>query len=146
MKKVKFEISAGGIVFKKDGSKIQIAFLLDPYKKWTFAKGHPLNRNESLETAAMRETREELGLKKLRVVEKLGKIDLWFKKKGVLIHKPVHYFLMQAPSGAKLFPQKKEKIFQAKWVDINKSIEFSGYKNIRPLLKKATLIIKKQPF
>jgi len=144
-KKFKFEISAGGIVFRKIGGKVEIAFLLDPYKKWTFAKGHPLNRSESLEMAAMRETKEELGLNKLRVVEKLGKIDLWFKKKEVLIHKPVHYFLMQAQNSAKLFPQKKEKIFKAKWVDIDEAVQFSDYKNIRPLLKKAILIIKKQP-
>lgn len=147
--KIKFEISAGGIVFRKVGRDCQIAFLLDPYKKWTFAKGHPTSRQESLEDAALRETREEMGLKNLRVVEKLGKIDLWFWRKlqgkKVLIHKPVYYFLMQAPADAQMRPERAEKISKTRWVDINEAIKFSSYKNIHPLLKKAILKINKLP-
>ncbi|MEW6407677.1 MAG: NUDIX domain-containing protein [Patescibacteria group bacterium] len=146
--KVKFEISAGGIVFRKTRSEFQIAFLLDPYKKWTFAKGHPKSRRESLKDAALRETQEEMGLRSLKVIEKLGKIDLWFwqnlRERKVLIHKPVYYFLMQTKASASgMSPQKSEKIFKTKWVDIEKAIGFSSYKNVRPLIKKAILKIKK---
>lgn len=142
--KVKFEISAGGIVFRKTRRGSDIAFILDPYKKWTFAKGHP-KKGESLAACAKRETEEETGLKNLKMIEKLGKIDLWFWRKGFLIHKPVYYFLMMSPNErARMRPQRKEKIFKAAWIEIDKALAFSGYKNVRPLLKRAISEIKEK--
>lgn len=140
-RKVKFEISAGGIVSRKIGHNYQIAFLLDPYEKWTFAKGH-LEKGESLEAAAEREVEEEMGLRNLKIINKLGKIDFWFRWRGKLIHKLVYYFLMEAPTHSKPKPQKKEGITKIKWVDINEAMDFCSYKNIKPLLKKAISKIK----
>lgn len=143
VKKIKMEFAAGGIIFRKKKNKIQIAFILDPYGKWAFAKGH-LHKNESLEEAARREVEEETGLKNLKIIRKLGKMDFWFRRQsGTLVHKFVHYFLMQAPASAKFVPQVEEKIFKAKWVDLEKALDFCGYKNTKPLLKKAILMIKK---
>src|SRR3989338_7733862 len=98
--RMKVEISAGGIVFKRTPRGVRVAFIMDPYNKWAFAKGH-VEKGETVEQAALRETREEMGLRKLRIVAPLGVIDFWFhdryrpETKGVLVHKYVHYFLMQ---------------------------------------------------
>lgn len=146
-KKVKFEISAGGIVFKKlkikdERLKAMIAFILDPYRHWAFPKGH-IKKGEKVISAALRETKEETGICDLKIIDKLGKMDFWFQQKGVLIHKLVYYFLMQTPDHSEMQPQKKEKIFKARWIEIDRALDFCGYKNTKPILKKAILKIKK---
>src|SRR5262245_584872 len=72
------EVSAGGIVFKRTPRGVRVAFILDPFSKWAFAKGH-VEANESVEHAAVRETMEEMGLDQLRIVAPLGVIDFWFR-------------------------------------------------------------------
>lgn len=139
--RVKVEISAGGIVFKRTPKGVRVAFVMDPYNKWAFAKGH-VEKGEAIVEAAVRETREEMGLKKLRVVAPLGTIDFWFRDryraetKGVLVHKYVHYFLMQTPTGAYGKPQKTEKIRRIIWTPLGKALETSSYEDVRPMLQR----------
>lgn len=138
--KVKMEVSAGGIVFKRTPQGVRLAFIMDPYGKWTFAKGHP-ETDESLVDAAVRETREEMGLGRLKVIKPVGHIDIWFRDryrpetKGMLVHKYVHYFLMQAPAAAKGRPQFKEKIRKIIWVPLGRAMRVSSYKDVRPVLE-----------
>lgn len=137
--RVRVEISAGGIVFKRTPKGVRLAFIMDPYGKWTFAKGHP-EAGESIVDAAVRETREEMGLGRLKVVKPVGKIDIWFRDryrpetKGMLVHKHVHYFLMEAPAHAKGRPQFKEKIRKIIWVPASRAPDTSSYKDVRPVL------------
>lgn len=137
----KLEISAGGIVYKKTPHGYKILFVLDPFGKWTFPKGH-VEKGEKIKDAALRETREEAGLKDLRVVLDLGKIDYWFRWKGELVHKLVYFFLIEAPFSAQAMPQKKEGISEVRWVDLDKALEFSSYKDIRRALKKGIEYLK----
>lgn len=138
---VRVEVAAGGVVFKHAPQGIKVAFILDPYGKWAFAKGH-VEKGETIEQAALRETREEMGLGRLRVVASLGKIDFWFRDryregtKGEMIHKHVHFFLMEAPPSAQGQPQKKERISKVIWVDLSRVLKMSGYKDVRPLIMK----------
>lgn len=134
------EVSAGGIVYKRTPQGVRIAFILDPFGKWAFAKGH-VEEGETIEAAAVRETREEMGLDDVRIVRPLGKIDFWFRDRyrpatrGALVHKYVHYFLMEAPSDAKGKPQKQEKIRRVSWVPIDKMLRRSSYKDVRDILR-----------
>lgn len=140
--KVMVEISAGGIVFRRTPKGVRLAFIMDPFNKWAFAKGH-VEKGESIIDAAVRETQEEMGIDKLRVIAPLGTIDFWFRDryrpetKGVLIHKYVHYYLMQAPSRAFGRPQKKEKIRRIIWVPLRDAMRKSSYDDVRPILRKA---------
>ncbi len=148
--RVRMEVSAGGIVFKRTPQGVRVAFIMDPYGKWTFAKGHP-EKGETIAAAALRETREEMGLGRLRIVAPLGKIDIWFRDryrketKGMLVHKFIHYFLMEAPASAKGQPQQKEKIRNLIWVPLPRAIATSNYKDVRPLLQKAIAILSRRP-
>lgn len=143
------EYSAGGVVFRITASHIEIAFLLDPFQKWTFAKGH-IEPGEKVEDAAMREVREEMGVKKIRLISPLGRIDWWFKErrarahspKGALVHKFAHYFLMQVPEKTKLSAQKSERIYEVRWVPLDEAIKLSSYEDVKPVLKKAVAILK----
>lgn len=139
---VRTEVSAGGIVFKRLPQGIFVAFLLDPFSKWTFAKGH-VEPGEKSERAALRETEEEMGLKDLRVVDYLGKIDFWFQSEGVRVHKFVYYYLLEAPPGARGKPQREERIQKVAWVPINDALARSSYRDTEPVLKKALAQLKK---
>lgn len=144
-KRVKIEVSAGGIVFKKTERGIFIAFILDPFNKWTFAKGH-VEKNEASESAALRETKEETGIKGLKVIDYLGKIDFWFKdsfkEKGATIHKFVYYYLLEAPADAITKPQEYEKIQEVRWVPLGDALGFSSHKDVEKVLRKAINYLK----
>lgn len=140
--KARKEVSAGGIVFKRTPRGVRIALILDPFGKWAFAKGH-VEKGETIRDAAVRESMEEMGLSDLKVIKPLGKIDFWFRdryrkeSRGMLIHKDVHYFLMEAPADAKGKPQKKEKIRKLIWTGIAHVEKKSGYTDVRPIVAKA---------
>ncbi len=143
-KQVRTEYSAGGVVFRKTSRGLEIAFLLDPFDKWTFAKGH-IEQGESIKSAAVREVKEEMGIKTLRVIAPLGRIDWWFKERrgtvhsprGAMVHKFAYYFLMETPSHTVLRAQKSELIKAVRWVPATQALRFSNYKDVKPVLSRA---------
>ncbi|NQV90342.1 NUDIX domain-containing protein [Candidatus Uhrbacteria bacterium] len=142
---VQREISAGGIVFQKSGNSLVFAVMKDSYGKWTFPKGH-VEAGEDIEEAAARETLEELGLEQVRLLDYIGKIDIWFRdkfhKKGQLIHKDIHYYLFQSPMGSVLHPDPEEHVYEAKWVPLSKVERVSSYPDMVPIVKKALELVK----
>lgn len=142
-KKIRTEISAGGVVFRRLGEQILIGFILDPYNKWIFAKGH-VERGEKIHDAAVRETCEEMGLHRVRRKQKLGIITFRFRFRGVKIHKTVHYYLMEAHPRDSGAPQASEKIKEVRWVPLAHAIDQLGYKNTRKILERAIEIISKE--
>lgn len=139
---MRVEVSAGGIVYRKRSGLIEVGFILDPYDKWAFPKGH-VEAGEKTDEAALREAEEEMGIKGIKMRDYLGKADFWFRdryvRKGELVHKFLHYYLMEAPSTAVAKPQKKEKIQAVRWVPLPEAYERSDYPDIEPLLRKAII-------
>ena len=123
-----------------------MALVLDPFGKWTFAKGH-VEAGETIEQAAVRETMEEMLLRGLKLEQPLGTIDFWFREKyrpgskGMLVHKFVHYFLMEAPPGEWGSPQRDEKIRKIVWVDPKEALRLSSYDDVAPVLEKAMIAL-----
>lgn len=144
--KVQVEISAGGVVYKRTRKGLRMSLMLDPFGKWTFAKGH-LEPGETIEQAAVRETTEEMAIRGLKLQQPLGTIDFWFREKyrpgskGMLVHKFVHYFLMEAPPGEWGSPQKDEKIRKITWVPPRDAVRLSSYEDVRPVLEKALIAL-----
>lgn len=145
------EISAGGLVFKRTKRGYFFAMLKDSYGKWTFPKGH-IHAGESYQQGAEREILEEMGVKNLKLVKKLGTIDIWFRDrfvfKGRLIHKFIHYYLFEVKDNIRLEkPEPKaggEKIQAVAWVPAEEVVKRSNYKDMKPIIRRAfeTLRIK----
>jgi len=139
-KKARVEHSAGGVVFRRAGRQVLIGLILDSYHKWTFPKGH-VEKGETVGQAALRETREEMGLKRLRLVAPLGGISIWFKDRyqhvGETIHKYIDFFLMETAPEERGAPERRERIYAIRWVPYRRAIKLAGYKNIKPVLKAA---------
>jgi len=124
--------------------------LKDSYGHWTFPKGH-LEQGETTRQAAIREIEEEMGLRKLKPLAKLGTIDIWFRDrfvfKGKLIHKYIHYFLFESQTDAKLRKPEPtspegEKIRAVKWVPINQLRKQSSYQDLAMIVDRALMIME----
>ncbi len=151
--KMRREVAAGGIVFKKTRRGILFAMIVDSYGKLAFPKGH-VRRGERLSETAVREVCEELGLCELELLRRLGTNDIWFRDrfvyKGYLIHKYIHYFLFQANSNARVRVEVKEgntkgeQIQKGLWVPMYDVLKRSSYENMEPIVKAAIRSIEKR--
>ncbi|EKD33167.1 MAG: hypothetical protein ACD_76C00078G0004 [uncultured bacterium] len=142
---VRYELSAGGLVYREHRRGPAFAMLIDSYGKTTFPKGH-VRRGESVADAARREIFEELGLSDLKKIRRLGKIDIEFVDKyvhkGTTIRKRIYYFLFKAPKTSKIkVPEKREKgketIHKGFWVPIGSVEKVSSYKDLEDIIKSA---------
>jgi 8-oxo-dGTP diphosphatase len=107
-------ISAGGVVVRKDNTKILIALLkTENYRKYSLPKGTNEN-GESVRQTATREVMEETGLANLKMVCKLGiKERLSIEK---TYWKISHYFLFQTENvTGKQNLQQDEGNLKLKW-------------------------------
>jgi 8-oxo-dGTP pyrophosphatase MutT (NUDIX family) len=123
---MKMEFSAGGIVYSKIDGQFKFALIVDTNGQWTFPKGH-IEKDESPEDAAIRETCEEIGLNDLTIIELLAKSDYWFKFNNDLIHKYVYFYLIEYSGNEELKPQLSE-IKDARWFSPDEAINIIGYK------------------
>jgi 8-oxo-dGTP diphosphatase len=143
MPKTKFEISSGGVIYKREKGRVYVALIsLKGGKVWALPKG-VVERGESLESAALREVKEETGLEG-RIVEKLGKIDYWFfwkeNDERVRHHKIVYFYLMEF-TGGKLEDHDYE-VEEVKWFPIDEAIEVATYKDEKRIISNAKKILE----
>jgi 8-oxo-dGTP pyrophosphatase MutT (NUDIX family) len=120
--KWKREISAGGVVYKKDLSQIFI-LLINPKSRnfgppedyWTFPKGKQ-EPGEDFKQAAVREVREEAGVN-ADIEQELGYVKYFRNWEGDKAIKFVHFFLMKYVDGNPA--DHDEETATAAWVKID---------------------------
>ena len=138
------EFGAGGIIFRRRAGRLEFFFVKHgEHGKWTLPKGHQ-ELGESLVQTAIREIREEVGLKNLRYIASVGKTSFRFRRANQLIEKTVQFFLFEATSDAKEILTGEEAIWEAIWVTVDKLFETSGYRNLDRLLARSLRLIAEE--
>ena len=129
------EVSAGGLVVDKTGELGLLIGRIDKRGRmlWSLPKGH-IEAGESPEEAALREVREETGIKS-SITRSLGVIDFWFMAEGKRIHKTVHHFLFAEKSG-RLEAQLSE-VDEVKWFPLEDIAKTLAYPDERKLIQRS---------
>lgn len=138
------QISAGGVAFRFNNSKIEIAVVsVKPSRRWQLPKGL-IDAGESEEQAALRETREEAGIE-CQLLEKIETVEYWYfaqnKGERVRFHKFVHFFLLEYAAGD--VADHDHEIAEARWVSIDEAVEMLAFKSEKDVVKKAAELISK---
>jgi len=133
------ETSAGGVVYRLEGELPLFLLIRDSYANWGFPKGH-LESGERADDAALREVREETGLRALTLRGTIDTIDWYFRFRGRLIHKVCHFYLMQT-SEVETSPQQAEGITACQWVAYDEAESAVSYANARHVLRRARQMI-----
>lgn len=102
--------AAGGFVY--DRGQVLLIFRRG---KWDLPKGK-LDEGEELSDCAVREIKEETGLKNLKLEDALTITYHTYHEKGRHILKESHWFRIKGSVNDKLLPQTEEDIDQCKWV------------------------------
>src|SRR3989344_2640821 len=130
------EESAGGVVYHRQAEQLQIVLILDSYGKWTLPKGH-IEQNETPEQAAVREIGEEVGLKNIRLITRLGETQYKVNRPHEeSFRKLVHFFLFET-SETKLIAPQTQEIKEAQWFPADEALEKIDYENSKLMLEKA---------
>jgi 8-oxo-dGTP pyrophosphatase MutT (NUDIX family) len=123
--------AAGGLVRNEKGERLFIFRL----GKWDLPKGK-LDGKETPKEAAIREVKEETGLKELIITGLLPSTFHIYTKKEKQILKQTFWFRMEAQSTQPLIPEIKEDITEARWIsdDSIKMVFENTYETIKELL------------
>lgn len=100
------ERSAGGVVFRQNGTQFEILLIADRFGRWTLPKGKQ-EHGESDEQTALREINEETGIKGKIHRSLLTTTYTYTDPQHGTIAKEVHYFLVEA-TGGNIKPQLTE--------------------------------------
>ncbi|MBK8951722.1 MAG: NUDIX domain-containing protein [Chitinophagaceae bacterium] len=103
--------AAGGLV-KNENNEVLFIFRRG---KWDFPKGH-IDKGEKPEKCALREVKEETGLKKVKLISQLITTYHTYHEGTRFILKESKWFLMEADGKQLLTPQAEEEITDIKWV------------------------------
>ncbi|MGI6292697.1 MAG: NUDIX hydrolase [Bacteroidales bacterium] len=135
------EKAAGGIVLNNENKILTI-------KRWgflDFPKGH-IEKNESVEIAAIREVEEETDIHNLHIVDKIDNTYHVFIKEKQFVLKETVWFYMKTVSTDSPMPQIEENITEAYWFsmeEIDANIRFF-YPSLQNLIVKLKNTIGKQ--
>ncbi|HEY4498949.1 MAG TPA: transcription antitermination factor NusB [Candidatus Paceibacterota bacterium] len=144
--KVTLQRLGGAIVYARHESEVYVALVHDVFGHWTLSKGG-LEEKEDVEKGTLRELTQELGLKHLKVVEKLGENQYLAShpEKGKLL-KHVDYFLVESRfEDIKL--EQKGGLDDARWFKLADIVDLNFYDDILPIITKAVnmLLGKEKP-
>ena len=139
---VKEQVSAGGVVFRGDKGKVEVVIVsVGGQNRWQLPKGL-VEKEESPETAAVREAREEAGVSS-EVVQLIETIEYWYAglDNGIRVrfHKRVHFYLLRYASGDT--KDHDWEVNEARWVPIEDAASQLAFDNERRVMERARELI-----
>jgi 8-oxo-dGTP pyrophosphatase MutT (NUDIX family) len=138
----KREISAGGVVYQRDGDEIEVVLASRRTRRgqlaWGLAKGG-IEDEETMEDAAIREVREETGL--LAEIEaSLGETRYFYVWENVRIRKTVHFFLMRHTGGD--VDDRDDEMEEIRWFPLERALKRAAYRGERDVLQRAAELLR----
>jgi len=135
--------AAGGLVMNKDHSILFIKRL----GVWDLPKGK-IEKNETAESAAIREVEEECGVSGLKIIKQLDSTFHMYRSPYLnfpdnLILKETKWFLMNCEGPQVLIPQVEENIEQVKWFAMTQldKVMKNTYLSLREFMQKTLPVI-----
>lgn len=118
---MKFEFSAGGVVYRKEADRTEILVSQHSFHHgWVFPKGligdREDNKHQSKEETAVREVKEETGID-AEVVEALAPVTYWYAYEGDKRKKTVYYYIMKSLGGN--FEDRDDEMEAVEWLPID---------------------------
>ncbi len=139
------EPTAGGVVYRrspKDSAQIEILLIQDSKGRWTIPKGH-IEEGETARLAAEREISEETGLKNMKVLNWLGKINFRYRRADSLVLMTTEIFLIRA-EGDTHSVRPEEWMTNIRWFSAPEALDKIEYEDIGKLILLALKDIRKQ--
>ncbi|KKQ34508.1 MAG: MutT/nudix family protein [Microgenomates group bacterium GW2011_GWA2_37_6] len=149
---MKFEFSAGGIVFRQAqdfGSKPQfsekrIEILVCQHSQhhgWVFPKGLIGDHveNEQKEETAVREVKEETGID-AKIKKELTPVSYWYVLDEEKVKKTVYYFIMKYVGGD--ITNHDHEMEEVEWIEYNDVLDKLTYPSDKKVWKEARELVK----
>jgi 8-oxo-dGTP pyrophosphatase MutT (NUDIX family) len=135
--RTRFEHSAGGVVYRRDRSGLEVALAsrrtLAGELAWGLPKGL-VEPGERPEETALREVREETGLL-AEIREPLGDISYWYVWQGQRVRKRVSFFLMEAVGGD--IAEHDTEMEEIRWFPLDEAAATAKYRTEKDVIRKA---------
>lgn len=123
-------VAAGGyVVRRRPGSHEPDILVIYRRGEWDLPKGK-LDPGETPEEGALREVREEAGIRRLELVRSLGSTVHGYVEKGTFFAKTTHWYAMTTEQES-FVPEAKEGIERVEWMTWSKARQAVGYPNLR---------------
>jgi ADP-ribose pyrophosphatase YjhB (NUDIX family) len=128
------EPTSGGIVWRRSQKtkEIEILLIQDAKNRWTIPKGH-IEPGETARQTAEREINEETGLKEMKVMSWLGKINFRYRRQSSLVLMSTQIYLVKALGDTDDLT-KEEWMNGIRWMPSNEALDLIEYEDIGKLI------------
>ncbi len=137
-----YVLAGGGVVFDELGRVLVIY----RNRRWDLPKGK-MEPGETVQETAIRETREETGLKNLNIRYPFIITHHYYYRGGRRILKETHWFAMEGSNRELLVPAQHEGIEKAQWIPVEEisSLYDQTYANLLQVFDKIIQMHTPQP-
>ena len=139
---VQREVSAGGVVYRRDGDDIEVVLASRRTRRgdiaWGLAKGG-IEKAESPENAAVREVLEETGYT-AEIEASLGDTRYFYVWEDARISKTVHFFLMRCTGGDP--DDRDDEMEEIRWFPLERALKRAAYRGEREVLARAAEMLQ----